>query len=134
MAYESIDIKFDSNYQPEKRNGDFTLTSEYEGLLQDIILEALTQEGELFYDKEYGWSLYDFVNTNDDELTRIEISQRCKIKLSKYEFINQSSVSTTVEFYDDSIIISNSFSFIDRDKIYNLTLSLDRVNIEVTVL
>lgn len=133
--YESIDIKLDSNFQPViNTNGDFKLTDEYEGLLQKIKLEASTQEGELFFDKEYGWSLFDFIQVNEDDLTKTEIIQRCKTKMSKYDYINQTSISINLRFSDEEIVIAIDFQFINSNVINNITISLDRVNIEVIAL
>lgn len=135
MSIDSIDIALDGNFQPAiSGSGDFSITSEAEGLLQKVKLEALTQEGELFYDKEYGWSLYDFIHANEDDLLKIEIAQRCQTKLSKYDYVNQDSVSISVTFSAEAIEISISFKIINSDVVYNLTLSLDRVNIEVIAL
>lgn len=114
--------------------GEFKITGEYEGVIQEIKLEALTQEGELFYDEKYGWSLYDFIQANEDELTKIEIAQRCKTKLKKYDYVNQESVSINVDVIDGSTEISITFKIMNSDTVYNITLRLDRVNIEVTAL
>lgn len=135
MSLDSIDIQLDSSFQPvPSATGEFKTTGEYEGVIQEIKLEALTQEGELFYDEKYGWSLYDFIQANDDELTKIEIAQRCKTKLSKYDYINQESVYINVTVADGSTEISITFKILNSDTVYNITLLLDRVNIEVTAL
>ena len=134
MSIDGIDIRLDNNFQPVVSSGDFSITTEEEGLIQEIKLEALTQEGELFYDKKYGWSLYDFIHADEDDLIKIEIAQRCKTKLSKYNYVNQDSVSISINFGDGSIGISILFKIINSDIVYNLTLSLDRVNIEVIAL
>lgn len=135
MSLDSIDIQLNSSFQPvPSAIGEFKTTSEYEGVIQEIKLEALTQEGELFYDDKYGWSLYDFIQVNEDELTKIEIAQRCKTKLSKYDYINQESVSVNINVNDGAIEITVTFKVFNSDTVYNITLLLDRVNIEVTAL
>ena len=40
-------------------DGDAPLCSGLDCLYQNIILEALTQPGDLFYDAAFGWGLYD---------------------------------------------------------------------------
>lgn len=135
MSYASVDIQLDSDFQPSASGiGEFKTTSESEGILQEITLEALTQEGELFYDKDYGWSLYDFIHVNESELNKIEIAQRCETKLSKYDYVNKESISVSISFEDEQTLISISFKIIDSDIVNNITLLLDRVNIEVTTL
>ena len=57
-------------------DGDAPLCSGLECLYQNIILEALTQPGDLFYDASFGWGLYDFIQSEDDDLVRLEIAQR----------------------------------------------------------
>lgn len=132
MSFDSIDISLDNNFQPIVAAGDFELTSEKDGLIQIIRLEAFTQEGELFYDKEYGWSLYDFIHVNHDELVKVEIYQRCKTKMSKYEFVNQESIDININFADDGIKISVGFKLLNYDEYISLTINLlDRVEIEV---
>lgn len=133
MSFESIDVSLDSNFQPIVLSGDFELTGEQAGLIQIVKLEAATQEGELFYDKNYGWSLYDFIHVNHDELVKVEIYQRCKTKMSKYEFVNQESTDINITFLDDSINIAVGFKLLNYDEYYNLTINiLDRVEIEVS--
>lgn len=59
-------------------DGDAPLCSGLECLYQNIILEALTQPGDLFYDASFGWGLYDFIQSEDDDLVRLEIAQRAR--------------------------------------------------------
>lgn len=128
------DIKLDENWQlTSAANGDAPLASEKDCIFQDIQLEALTQEGELFYDESWGWSLLDFLQSQDDELTRIEIEQRVKTKLSKRPEVNVESIEVNVEFNGSAIIIHTTFSFIDDSKVYELTVGLDRVKVEVVI-
>ena len=62
-----VDIMLDEDGQPvSDGNGDTALVSDDECWLQDIKNEAMTEEGELFYEDEegdasYGWSLLDFM-------------------------------------------------------------------------
>ena len=62
-------------------DGDAPLCSGLECLYQNIILEALTQPGDLFYDASFGWGLYDFIQSEDDDLVRLEIAQRARLGL-----------------------------------------------------
>ena len=49
-------------------DGDAPLCSGLDCLYQNIILEALTQPGDLFYDAAFGWGLYDFIQSEDGDL------------------------------------------------------------------
>ena len=59
-------------------DGDAPLCSGLDCLYQNIILEALTQPGDLFYDAAFGWGLYDFIQSEDGDLVRLEIAQRAR--------------------------------------------------------
>lgn len=128
------DIKLDENWQlTPAANGDAPVASGRDCIFQDIQLEALTQEGELFYDETWGWSLLDFLQSQDDELTRIEIEQRIKTKLGKRPEVDVESIVVNVEFSGSAITAQTSFSFIDDSKVYVLTVGLDRVKVEVVI-
>ena len=78
------DIRLNSEWQlTQATDGDAPLCSGLECLYQNIVLEALTQPGDVFYDAEFGWGLYDFIQSEDTELTRLEITQRVRLKLQK---------------------------------------------------
>ena len=68
-----VDIMLDEDGQPvSDGNGDTALVSDDECWLQDIKNEAMTEEGELFYEDEegdasYGWSLLDFMQGEYDD-------------------------------------------------------------------
>ena len=82
------DIRLNSEWQlTQATDGDAPLCSGLECLYQNIVLEALTQPGDVFYDAEFGWGLYDFIQSEDTELTRLEITQRVRLKLQKREVI-----------------------------------------------
>ncbi|EKS54342.1 baseplate assembly protein [Citrobacter freundii ATCC 8090 = MTCC 1658 = NBRC 12681] len=126
------DIRLDDNWQiTAAASGDALLVSGLECFLQDIRIEALTQEGEVFYDETWGWSLLDFMQSQDDELLRLEIEQRVRTKLARREEIDPESIRTTVEFLEDVIAIRSSFRFVDSDQTVQLDVELDRVKVEV---
>lgn len=76
---------------------------------QSIILEAQTQKGELFYDKDFGWSLYDFLQSEDDDITRLEIVQRVRTGLQKREAILSDSIQIEVSLVDDTFHVYCTF-------------------------
>ena len=128
------DIRLDENWQlTPATNGDAPLVIDFDCIIQDIRLEASSQGGELFYDGDWGWSLLDFVQAQDDDLTRLEIEQRVKIKLSKRESIDNGTIKTKLEFNEDTIFVRVSFKFINDSVQYNLDVALDRVKVEVVV-
>lgn len=129
------DIKLDENWQlTAAANGDAPITSNTDCLIQDIRLEAMSQEGELFYDEDWGWSLLDFLQLQDDDLTKLEIDQRIKTKLSRREEIDSETIATQLTFEDDKVSIKVGFKFINDSTQYNLDIALDRVNVEVVMI
>ncbi|EJW16264.1 DUF2634 domain-containing protein [Paenibacillus alvei] len=129
---QDTDIRLDRNWQlVAAANGDTLLVSGLDCVFQDIRLEAMTQEGELFYDESWGWSLLDFVQSEDDELTRIEIEQRVKTKLEQRPEIDAETIDTFMDFQGDTITVHVSFSFQNTDRLYQLDVDIDRVKVEV---
>lgn len=126
------DILLNDNQQlTQATTGDAPIVTGFDCFLQDIRLEAMTQAGELWYDETWGWSLLDFQHANYDELTRIEIEQRIRDKLSTREAINADTIDVSFHTDHDLLIIVITFS-IGEDK-YSLHISLDRISVEVSV-
>lgn len=130
-----IDIKLNSNWQfVPNAAGDFLQTTgKYECILQEIQLEALTQEGDLWYEEGFGWSLMDFIHAEVDELTELEIKQRVLDKLGWYEEVDVNTISAELATSDEVWTLNISFRFVDDDADQQLQVSLDRVNAEVIV-
>ena len=100
------DVLLSSEWQlTQAADGDAPICSGLECLYQNIILEALTQKGDLFYDPDFGWSLYDFIQSEDDELTRLEIEQRARLGLQKREVILPETIQASVSFDGDTILL-----------------------------
>lgn len=112
-------------------DGDAPLCSDLECLYQNIVLEALTQPGDLFYDLSFGWGLYDFVQSEDDELTRIEITERALRGLQKREIIFPESIEVKVNFSDDTFLLYCSFQFAGETVSRQLNVIISAVDVEV---
>ena len=110
------DIRLDEDGQlTQAADGDAPLCSGMDCFLQSIILEAQAQKGELFYDEDFGWSLYDFLQSEDDEITRLEITQRVRSGLLKREEIIPDSVQVQVGLIKDAFHIYGSFQAADTE-------------------
>ena len=106
------DILLDDRWQlTQAADGGAPLCSELDCLYQNIALEAVTQPGDLFHDPDWGWGLYDFIQSEDDELTRLEMYQRVRTKLSKREVIRSETIRVTADFDEDTIRLSCSWQF-----------------------
>lgn len=126
------DIKLTDEWQlTQAADGDAPLCSGLECLYQNIALEAVTQKGDLFYDLDFGWSLYDFIQSEDDELTRLEIAQRARLGLQKREVILPETIETSVDHVDDAFRLYCSFQFKGESEPRQLNVVIDPVNVEV---
>lgn len=132
-----VDIMLDEDGQPvSDGNGDTSLVSGDECWLQDIRNEAVTEEGELFYEDEegdasYGWSLLDFMQGEYDDFTQMEIQQRIRSKLSKRDCIDAGSIQTTVDFDGHTYHVKVVFRKNDSNKEYNISIESDGVEVIV---
>lgn len=126
------DIRLSDEWQlTQAADGDAPLCSDLECLYQNIILEALTQPGDLFYDPSFGWGLYDFIQSEDDELTRLEIAQRARAGLQKREVILPESIQIEVDSEDDAFVLRCSFQFDEEEEARALTVIISAVSVEV---
>lgn len=114
-------------------NGDFPLISNEDALLQLLRTEACTQKGELFYDSDFGWSMFDFNHMEDSEMNRIEIENRVRENTQKHEEIESNSINIQIIFDQDTIRIIDTFQFVGSNTSYSIEINLNRVNVEVTV-
>ena len=126
------DVRLSDEWQlTQAADGDAPLCSDLDCLYQNIILEALTQPGDLFYDLSFGWGLYDFIQSEDDELTRLEIAQRAQVGLQKREVIAPESIQIDVSFEDDAFLLCCSFRFDEEETPRKLNVIISAVNVEV---
>lgn len=126
------DIRLSDEWQlTQATDGDAPLCSALECLYQNIILEALTQPGDLFYDLSFGWGMYDFIQSEDDDLTRLEIAQRARVGLQKREVIIPESIQIDVGFEDDAFVLCCSFKFDEEETARALNVIISAVGVEV---
>lgn len=126
------DIRLSDEWQlTQATDGDAPLCSALECLYQNIILEALTQPGDLFYDPSFGWGMYDFIQSEDEGLTRLEIAQRAWAGLRKREVIVPESIQVDVGFEDDTFVLYCSFKFDEEETTRSLNVIISAVGVEV---
>lgn len=126
------DIRLNADWQlTQAADGDAPPCSGLDCLYQNIILEAQTQPGDLFYDEEFGWGLYDFLQSEDSELVRLEIVQRVKGKLEKREVILPGSVAIQIDYTGDAFRLHCGFRFAEEDTDRNLVVMINPVSVEV---
>lgn len=126
------DIRLDNEWKlTQAADGDAPICSGLECLYQNIILEALTQEGDVFFDQSFGWSLYDFIQSEDDELTRLEIEERARVKLQKREVILPETINASVKYEGDAFRLGCSFVFDGETETRQLAIVIDAISVEV---
>lgn len=129
---QDTDIRLDADYQlAPATDGDALLCTGLECQYQSIRLEALTQPGDLFYDAAFGWGLYDFIQSEDNELTRLEISQRARMGLQRRSVILPESIQVTISHEQDAFLLRCRFQFTAEDTPRQLNVIIDPVSVEV---
>lgn len=127
-----IDIRLDDKWQlTQAADGDAPLCSELDCLYQNIILESLTQPGDLFYDEEFGWGLYEFIQSEDTELTRLEIVQRVQSKLQRREVILPETIGISITRVDDAFHLHGTFRFAGESGPREFDIVIGAVSVEV---
>lgn len=126
-----VDMKLNNAWQfTPAANGDAPLTDNESGLLQTIRTESITQEGELFYDTDFGWSLLDFIHAQESDLVKIEIESRIKKKLLKYDEILSNTVIIQQVWRNDTLSITVSFKLTNGTE-HKIETSLNRIEVKV---
>ncbi|WP_250278800.1 DUF2634 domain-containing protein [[Clostridium] colinum] len=123
------DIKVDFNNSIIIKNDDIIKIEENEEIIQNIKIEMVTNEGDVFYDLEFGYSLYDFLHREIDEMLINEIKHRIITKLSKRDYVDSSSINIETKEKIDKLIFNISFYI--NEYFSEITLLLDRVKVEV---
>lgn len=123
------DIKFDFNNSIIIKNNDVIKIEDNEQILQNIKIEMLTNEGDVFYDLEFGYSLYDFLHRKINEMLIHEIRHRIITKLSRRPYVDSSSISIQSKQKTDKLIFNVRFYI--NEYFSEITLLLDRVKVEV---
>lgn len=127
-----IDVMLDENFElVAAATGDVPLAGNENSLLQELRMEAQTQQGELFYDETFGWSLLDFVQTEDSALVRTEITARIRSRLSRYTQIDPESVEVLMLRKAENLYIQVRFRLATTKEQQRINVTLNRVRIEV---
>lgn len=109
--------------------GDFIIVEGVECWKQDIILEAGTEEGELFYEDcegndSYGFSMKDFLHMLLDNFEVMKIRQRIFNKLTKRPELDDRSIVTEVEFDGNEYRSRTSYKLNDSTDAYNMSMEI----------
>ena len=83
------------------------------------------------YYAEWGWGLYEFIQSEFDELIQLEITQRVRSKLERREVILPESIAVTLDLQNDNLIVRTSFQFAEENESRQLNIVVDSVSVEV---
>lgn len=132
-----VDVKLSQNGNVlADAKAEFESLSENAAIMQDICNEAITYEGDLFYDEEYGWSLYDFMHREfgaDNVMLETELKHRIRTKMYKREYIDSASIQINVSFRDGICICEIFFRFAEEAFDRKIYVNLSRLTIEVVI-
>lgn len=129
------DIALDDDMQARvAANGELVLTDGPDTGVQDIILRLDTYLASLFYDKNFGSLLRDWVYAENTEEARIGFAAEVKRRLNEDPRIQPGTVACSVTKWDaTSIRAESSFRFIDAAHSRNLVITIDKSKKEMVI-
>lgn len=137
VGEHDVDIFLSGDGQPvSDERGDAALVSEDDCWLQDLKNEAITEEGELFYEDEkgnerYGWGLLDFLQCEGDDFLLLEIRQRIQAKMTKRDYIDAGSIRSEINYDGHQYNIRITFKRNDSSEEYNIDIQSNGVEVIV---
>jgi hypothetical protein len=129
------DIKVDERMQVvTSANGEAVLTVGPETGVQDIRLRLYQYLGTLFYDKEYGSRVLDWVQDESTQESRASLVNEVIRRVRKDPRVKHGSVSGRMAAWDESTVqVDVSWEFIDDDHAYNLVVAVDSDKKEMVI-
>lgn len=129
------DIALDETMQAHvAANGELVLTDGPTTGVQDIKLRLSTYLSSLFYDKDFGSLLPEWVMDDNSETARIGFGAEVKRRLHEDPRVQPGSASCSVTHWDElSIRADASFRFITEDHARNLVIETDRSKKEMVI-
>ncbi len=122
-------LSFQYGGELELKSKDTKVIDERTELIQNIKIEVITIEGDVWYDLEFGWSLYEFLHRPIDDMLKLELHQRIKSKLSRRDEIEKNTIDIKFVELDDGLLIKIKLVILGEET--DLTISLDRLNVVV---
>lgn len=124
------DIALDGANNPKiAASGELILTNGVETPLQDIKLRLFTRLGSLFYDKEYGSLIHDFIYEENISSTRSALLSEIIMRIEKDPRVEFGKVFAKIIKWDEkSVAVHIEFTLIGEDSPNNLILRGDRLS------
>lgn len=131
----NTDILLQEDGQPYiGQTGDFAIARGIDCWKQDIMLEAATEEGELFYEdaegvNAYGFSLKRYLQSELDDFERMKIKQQIRNKLAKRSELDERSIEMDESYDGRTYSNQTTFKLNDYSDAYNINMELDSVEV-----
>lgn len=123
------DIKLDFDKGIIIKNNSPIIVKDNNEYIQNIKIEAITTEGDLWHNKEFGWSLVDFMHRSINEMLKIELTQRIRNKLNNRPYIDINTISVELKEFTDYFLLHVYFNLLYED--VNFAIRIDRIKAEV---
>lgn len=129
------DIALDENNNPKiAANGEIILTNGIETPLQDIKLRLFTRLGSLFYDKEYGSLIHDFIFEENTSSNRAGLLSEIIMRIEKDPRVEFGKISAKIlKWNEKGVIVSIYFTLIGEDTSTNLILRGDNFSKKLVI-
>lgn len=129
------DIALDASGQAKvAANGELVLTDGVDTGVQDIRLRIFTRLGALFYDKDFGSLIHDWILEESTAANRAAFESEIIMRVEEDPRTVVGSVRCSVTAWDaKSITALASWRFIDEDTPLNLVLQVNKETLEMVI-
>lgn len=119
------DIKLDPDGQAvAAANGELILTRGGETGLQDVRLRLMMPLGSLFYDKDYGSLIHEWIREENTSLARMGFTAEVERRVKLDPRVDGGTVACSIRAWDaEGITAGLSFRFVDEDHVNNLVIT-----------
>lgn len=114
-------------------NGEVVVSTGTQTVLQDIKLRLFTPLGGLFYDKNFGSRIIEFVKDENTSFTRQALAVEVKKRIALDPRVVKGSVSAKILSWDDKgVKIDTRFKLIGETNVFNFIIQVDS-NLEMVI-
>ena len=129
------DFKVDEHMQlVVAANGEAVMTKGPETGTQDIRLRLWQYLGSLFYDKEHGSVLMDWIQDENTEASRMGLVNEVQRRIHLDPRVEYGTVGAEILSWDETgVVVKASWKFIEIDHVYNLVIETDSKKKEMVI-
>ncbi len=115
-------------------DGSLVLTAGVETGLQDIRMRLFSRLGELFYDRNFGALVHNWINEENTLANRLTFEAEVARRVDNDPRVVVGSAACTVSDWDETGITARlTFEFIDVDHPYNLVIAVSSDKMDMVV-